>query len=156
MADYASLKKKIPDETYFKNFVALSKELAPDGDDISLVGLTIVREGKQKDVQFTRVRSQIISNNSEEGIVTESTPQDSSVELIGRLYAANEDQNNIRLKVESSNYSVIVPDGLGDIVKKYWGEHVKIKGAKIKSNVIKPRFCNRLVTKVSNTKKTSV
>lgn len=138
MADYESLKKKIPDDTYFKNFVALSKELAPDGEDVSLVGLTIVRKGKEKDVQFTRVRSQIISSILDSEILAESTSNDIDIELIGRLYAADEDKKNIRLKVENGKpYSVIVPDGLGDIVKKYWGEQVKIKGTEIKSNVIK-------------------
>lgn len=137
LADFETLKKKIPDETYFKNFVGLSKELAPDGYDVNLVGLTIIREGKQKDVQFTRIRSEITSapfdgENQPENI------KDKNVELIGRLFAANEDTNNIKLKIEGgTNYSITVPDGLGDIVKKYWGEQVKIKGTEIRPKAIK-------------------
>lgn len=136
-ADFETLKKKIPDQTYFKNFVGLSKELAPDGNEVNLVGITVIREGKQKDVQFTRIRSEItffplVGENQTENI------RDKNVELVGRLYAANEDTNNIRLKIDNGlNYSITVPDGLGDIVKKYWGEQVKIIGIEIKPKAIK-------------------
>lgn len=134
--DFSSLKNKITDDTYFKNFVGLSKELAPDGDEVNLVGLTIVRDGKQREVQFTRVRNEIISpfNVSENQI---GNLDDKKIELTGRLFAANEETNNIRLKLENGvHYSVTVPEGLGDIVKKYWGEQVKIKGTEIRPRVI--------------------
>jgi len=136
IADFKSLKHKIPDETYFKNFVGLTKELAPDGDDLNLVGLTIIRAGKQKDVQFTRIRSEINASFIEE--IASTTLENINIELTGRLIAADEDKNNIRLKVEGEgNYSITVPAGLGDIVKKYFGEQVKIKGTKLKMKVIK-------------------
>lgn len=134
--DFESLKKKIPDETYYKNFVGLSKELAPDGDEVNLVGLTIVRDGNQREVQFTRVRNEIISPFTITDDQTKHS-KDNKVELIGRLFAANEETNNIRLKLQNGiHYSVTVPDGLGDIVKKYWGEQVKIKGTEIRPKAI--------------------
>ena len=136
VSDYDTLRKKIPDETYFKNFVSLSKELAPDGDDVNLVGLTIIRDGKQKDVQFTKIRGEI--NTSSVVEIEKENANEKIVELSGRLFAANEDRSNIRLKVESAGvYTVTVPDGLGDIVKKYWGEQVKIKGVEIRAKAIK-------------------
>jgi hypothetical protein len=136
IADYDTLKEKISDPTYFKNFVGLSKEFAPDGEEINLVGLTIIRDGKQKDVQFTRLRSDIHSSTFDE--VNNEETKDKNIELNGRLFAADEDKNNIRLKVENDgNYSVTVPDGLGDIVKKYWGEQVKIKGTLTRPRVVK-------------------
>lgn len=136
IADFESLKKKIPDETYYKNFVGLSKELAPDGNDLNLVGLTIIRDGKQKDVQFTRIRSEINSAFTDE--VKSDISEDKNTELTGRLNAADEAKNNIRLKVEGKgDYLITVPAGLGDIVKKYFGEQVKIKGEKLGPKVIK-------------------
>lgn len=132
---YEELSTKITDEIYFKNFISLTKELAPDGEEVNLVGLTIVREGKPKDVQFTRIRSEIQTNIFQETQTDES--KDKNIELTGRLYAANEEQSNIKLKVESRNYSITVPDGLGDIVKKYWGEQVRIKGTEIRPGVVK-------------------
>jgi len=129
--EFEQLKTKIPDETYLKNFISLAKELAPDGEEVNLVGLTITKNNEVRNVQFTRLRSNISINQFE---ITEPIEDgDKSLELVGRLYAADEDKSNIRLKVESEgNYSITVPDGLSDIVKKYWGEQVKVKGTTIK------------------------
>lgn len=137
-SDYSSLKDKIIDETYFNNFIALTKELAPDGDDINLVGLSILRNGKQKDVQFTKVRKEISSVISDMKAEAESNKRNDPIELVGRLFAANEDENKIRLKLEGGiSYSVSVPDGLNDIVKNYWGEQVKIKAKELKPRAVK-------------------
>lgn len=130
------LKENITDNTYLKNFISLSKELAPDGNEINLVGLTIIKNNEKKDVQFTRLRNEITFDGFEE--VDTNEEKESPIELTGRLFAANEEQSNIRLKVENDgNYSITVPDGLGDIVKKYWGEYVKIKGKIIRPRAIK-------------------
>ncbi|MBU0560094.1 MAG: hypothetical protein KKG93_11055 [Bacteroidetes bacterium] len=136
-ADFESLKEKINDETYFKNFVGLSKELAPDGKEISLVGLTITRNGKEKKVQFTRRRNDIHSTVFiDENELKQS--QDKRIELTGRLSAADQDKSNIRLTLDNGfKYSVTVPEGLGDIVKKYWGEQVKITGIEIRQRAVK-------------------
>lgn len=136
-ANFESLKEKIKDKTYFKNFVGLSKELAPDGDEINLVGLTITRNGKEKKVQFTRLRKDIHSSVFiDENELKQS--QDKRIELTGRLSAADQDKSNIRLTLDNGfKYSVTVPEGLGDIVKKYWGEQVKIIGTEIKKGVVK-------------------
>ncbi|NLB64570.1 MAG: hypothetical protein GX801_10790 [Fibrobacter sp.] len=37
---FEQLKETIKDESYFQNFISLSKELAPDGKEINLIGLT--------------------------------------------------------------------------------------------------------------------
>jgi len=136
-ANFETLKEKIKDEIYFKNFVGLSKELAPDGKEINLVGLTITRNGKEKNVQFTRMRNDI--NSSVFIDETELNQNENKrIDLTGRLSAADEDKSNIRLTLDDGvKYSVTVPEGLGDIVKKYWGEQVKISGIEIKNRVVK-------------------
>jgi len=135
--DFITLKEKIKDEVYFKNFVGLSKELAPDGKEINLVGLTITRNGKEKNVQFTRMRNDI--NSSVFIDETELNQNENKrIDIAGRLSAADEDKSNIRLTLDNGvKYSVTVPEGLGDIVKKYWGEQVKISGIEIKNRVVK-------------------
>lgn len=134
--DYNALKKKIPDEAYFKNFVGLSKELAPDGNEVNLVGLTITRNGHPKNIQFTRLRGEISYTEPKTNDIVKD--ENKIIELTGRLFAANEEKSNIRLKVDpKGNFTILVPDGLGDIVKKYWGEVVKIKGTEIRLNTIR-------------------
>lgn len=134
--EFDELKSKINDETYLKNFISLSKELAPDGQEINLVGLTIIKNNESKDVQFTRLRNEIAVGFFDESENKEE--KNEIIELVGRLFAANEELSNIRLRVENDeHYSITVPDGLGDIVKKYWGEQVKVKGKAVKPRVIK-------------------
>jgi hypothetical protein len=121
------LKKNFQDDNYFNNFLGLSKELAPDGDDVDLVGFTIVRNGEERKVQFTRKRKDIglsiedFAQNCDEG-------DNREIQLSGRLSAANDDQNSITLSCDGQKHQIIVPEGLADIVKKYWGEQVIIKG----------------------------
>jgi hypothetical protein len=51
------------------------------------------------------------------------------IELIGRLSAADEDKSNLRSNVtDGTKKYIIVPGGLRDIVKEYWGKTVSIKG----------------------------
>src|SRR5690606_16655595 len=52
--DQTELKKRIPDEAYFNNFVGLARSIAPDGKDLNLVGFTTTRGGKEKRVAITK------------------------------------------------------------------------------------------------------
>ncbi|RYE18062.1 MAG: hypothetical protein EOP45_14705 [Sphingobacteriaceae bacterium] len=110
-AEYEKLKTIIPDDTYYKNFIGLSKELAPDGEEVNLVGLSIIRDGQQKDVQFTRTRSEITSTNLERVVLQENN--NNNIELVGRLSAADDDENNIRLKIKDGKYLLRNLPGLG-------------------------------------------
>jgi len=136
--DEKKLKNNIPDPAYLRNFVSLAKELAPDGDEVSVVGFTIIRGNKEKKLQFTKLRKDLkaISFFSEEQ--TGDNNNGKLIELIGTLSAADSDNHNLKLKVEGNKirFSIKVPQGLGDIVKKYWEEKVLIKGNKLKGNNI--------------------
>lgn len=46
--EITQFKERITDETYLKNFISLSKELAPDGEEVNLVGLTIIKNNENK------------------------------------------------------------------------------------------------------------
>ena len=45
---------RIKDETYYRNFVSLAKQIAPDGVDINLVGFTSWRRGRERTVHLNR------------------------------------------------------------------------------------------------------
>lgn len=53
------LKKQIPDETYYENFVGLTKLLAPDGDKIKMVGFSVSRNGENKPIALKKNQQQI-------------------------------------------------------------------------------------------------
>ena len=46
--DSPELKHKIHDSDYYGNFVGLAKQIAPDGNNVKLVGFTTIRDGKEK------------------------------------------------------------------------------------------------------------
>ncbi len=58
-ANFDELKTSIPEESYYLNFISLAKELAPDGDDIKMIGFTYIKDGKEQRLQFTRSRNEI-------------------------------------------------------------------------------------------------
>jgi hypothetical protein len=133
------LKQNISDPAYFRNFFSLTKELAPDGDEVSLVGFTVIRGNKEKKFQFTKKKSELATSfTATEGIKKNSNKNLKKVELKGTLSAADSDNHNLRLKVEGSTSRIFikVPQGLGDIVKKYWEEKVIIKGIQLPGNSI--------------------
>lgn len=123
------LKSIINDDSYYRNFVSLSKELAPDGDDISLVGITVIRNGQEKKTQLTRVKKDFFfspTNVNINSIVDEIEIQQ-EVEITGILLYADSEHRKIKIVGDSSKPIIIVPEGLGDIVRNYWEEEVCIK-----------------------------
>jgi len=71
------LKEKINDSAYFDNFLALSKGLAPDGNTVSLFGITSIKQGKERKTILTEKREKISeairTNQSESGISENKT-----------------------------------------------------------------------------------
>ncbi len=130
------LRELIPDEAYYTNFIALAKRLAPDGEEISLVGFTTVRGGSERQVALTRTRNQI-------SIASKSTPTKEPLEasrpivtLRGQLLHADSTKRasgQIKLKDEQGQMHVIVvpPGMMSDIVKPLWEETVEVVGRTI-------------------------
>lgn len=82
---------------------------------------------KTRNVKFTRLRSEISLDQFDE--IEED--KNKSIELTGRLTASDNNNSSIRLNVENEGrYLITVPDGLNDIVKKYWEKMLKLKELK--------------------------
>lgn len=129
--DLDNLRMNIKDESYFNNFVGLTKQLAPDGDDIKLFGITSILNGKERRVQLTSKKSEISSIiEKTEYSYEEQARGNKTIEknaITGVLSAAD---NLGKVKITSSDgerTTIIVPDGLADIVKTYWEEEVTIR-----------------------------
>ncbi len=136
-AKHEELESKIQDPIYLGNFVSLVKELAPDGQSLNLVGFTMTDGKESRDVQFTRTRNEINLESFTTLLENTKTVAEKYIKLTGRLVAANDIKSSLTLESEGEgNYTINVPDGLSDIVKKYWGEFVSIKGNLIKHKTI--------------------
>jgi len=130
--DQARLQALIPDETYRRNFVALAERLAPDGNQVKVVGLTTTREGAERKVALIQrrppERQQVTGNGVAEP------------EIVGRLLFASATSQSKKIKIvddESQSHIFSVPDGMMvDIVKPLWEDRVVAQGVR-KGNVVR-------------------
>lgn len=130
-SDHAQIEALIPDLAYRTNFVQLAKRIAPDGNDISLVGFTSVRKGHPQFVEVTKHKNDILDFAY---IQKEVQPASEKVEVKGILCfadATHQKAGLIRIinKEEDQTYTVKVPEGMmNDIVKPLWDCSVVVRG----------------------------
>lgn len=129
-ADDELLHRRIADEPYYRNFIGLARQLAPDGKDISLVGITAARNGAQKNIELTRTRETI-------SLVPQSLPSEQIEEQIIRVSGilkfaddTKRDMGQIRLvNNDGATSKIIVPEGMmDDIVRPLWKDEVEVLG----------------------------
>jgi hypothetical protein len=119
--DERRLRELIPEETYRRNFVALAKRLAPDGDQVKVVGLTARRHGVEKRVVLVKWHV--------EERAAQHVDKSSSV-IVGRLLFANATsaaRKKIRIVDDQGvQHALVVPEGMmADIVKPLWEDRVE-------------------------------
>ncbi|MCG6553274.1 MAG: hypothetical protein L7F77_13195, partial [Candidatus Magnetominusculus sp. LBB02] len=125
-SDLESLKKRINDKLYYHNFIGLSKQIAPDGENIKLVGFTVIRNGIEKMVSLKK-KTDFIMDFREETI---SSKQE-VVTVTGRLlYADSIKKQEIKLKDKTGKVHIIkVPESwMDDIVRPLWNNTVTVTG----------------------------
>jgi len=118
------LRERIPEEAYYQHFITSTRELAPDGDKISLVGLITTRGT----VSLTRQRRDITSE-----IVLEEVKGDverKAVTIEGELDHATKRRGNfVGLTTEDGQTrTLLVKEGMDDLVRSYYGQWVVITG----------------------------
>ena len=123
----SELKEIIQDDSYCRNFLALAKNIAPDGENIKQVGFTSMRNGQEKYTEITKPRSSIpaISALKNEKI--------EKIELKGILKfadATHGESGVIKIiDAENQHHKINVPEGMmSDIVKPMWDSYVLLKG----------------------------
>jgi hypothetical protein len=141
------LKKRIPDEAYFRNFVGLASDIAPDGKDVNLVGFTTLRRGEVKKVALTSTnitpRDKVIRETTVGPSLMDAIEliDEKSVHVSGVLRLADsttKGKDLIKLiDADAKSHIIEVPPGLmSDIVRPYWDSRVMVTGAKIGKRVI--------------------
>ena len=132
------LRDLIGNEAYFTNFTALADRLAPDGDRIRLVGLTILRDGREKSVALKR---------RDPPTVQKVRPTSDLVEVTGILrFADSRKAKRGRINIvdeKGQQHLFIVKEGLSDIVSDLWDQQVLAEGTKTNQ---KPAILDRIIT----------
>lgn len=127
--NYDKLSGAIKEDDYRRNFLALIKKLAPDGERIKLVGLTVKRDNEIRTIPLTKIKSDFQIDESSQ---IDEEPKPESVKLIGVLSFADSKKSKIKLTDDNSkDFIITVPKGLlSDVVKPYFEEEVILKGIK--------------------------
>lgn len=135
--DYSNIQTVIPEEPYRTNFLQLGKRLAPDGEEVAVVGFTTMRGGTERFVEVSRPRRDIVI--PEMGASEE--PSAGRVVVRGTLRfadATHGDSGQIKIVDEQGHptVSIKVPEGMmADIVKPLWDSLVVVSGRRV-GNVI--------------------
>ena len=137
---FAEIKERIPEPAYLRNFLGLTKKIAPDGERIRQVGFTTIRSGVERFVEITKPASELpISIDTEHDGELSRLPDTETIEVRGKLlYADSTKSKSDTIKViddeEGKTHNVKVPEGMmDDIVRPMWNCSVIIKG--IRKNV---------------------
>lgn len=85
------LSEKIANEDYYKNFVALTRQMAPDGERVNLVGLTTMHQGNIQKVALTKKNYDISFTPSQD--VKKIELMNQPIEITGRLGFASADNS---------------------------------------------------------------
>jgi len=147
--DESKLKERIHNPAYYRNFAALARTIAPDGDAVTTVGFTAIREGSRRDVALVRPRR--MSETAEPRRAQRKPLQ----VLVGRLKAADailEKRNHIKLLPEHGGkpQTIVVPEGMmADIIRPMWDAVVRVT-AKRKHRMLELVDIEKIRTRASH------
>ena len=138
----AKLKEKIAEEDYYRNFIALARGIAPDGENVNLVGFTTLRRGEIRRVALRPEKSEL--QNEAPAILSPSKQTEKTkpvkVQVTGLLKMADsrkEGKDQIQLIDENHvQHTVTVPEGMmSDIVRPLWDTRVTVIGVQHGSKI---------------------
>lgn len=129
VGDYSAIEAAIPEEPYRDCFHHLGKSLAPDGENITMVGFTTQRSGKSRFVEVTRPQRDIVIPPKR--IVGDS--EEMLVEVRGILKyadATHGDSGQIKIIDNQGNATQIKvqEEMLRETVKDFWESKVVVSG----------------------------
>lgn len=146
--DEERLHARITEEAYYRNFVSLAQNIAPDGRNVEFVGFTTVRSGAPKQVQLTYSPPVVpfFTDHAQHRAPKDEKPDENAVEVTGTLKFANSLKKTNEIQIVSTGnirHTVVVPTGMmSDIVKPLWEEEVTVigiqQGKKIHLTQIRP------------------
>jgi len=139
--DPISLKERFDDDNYFENFVGLTKQIVPDGENIKIVGFTSVRKGEEKPLALRKTRNQLIE------LSNIHLKEKSDKEIVGVVYTGilrfastplKKKFGTVKLTETDTGYThnIYVPISLmKDVVQPFYEELVIIQGYKKKNKI---------------------
>lgn len=123
--DEPGLLNRIKDQSFFRNFISLEREIAPDGENMDFVGFASTK----RSVGLTRHRQDIELVPTAELPPPSSTTSPIIVEGILDYATAKRSAQAVGLTTdEGDEYLVVTPQGLEDLVRNHFLERVRVRG----------------------------
>lgn len=143
--DISRLQSDLNDDRYLQNLVGLAKELAPDGDTITAVGIEAEIEGQFQSILLDSTRdnlNEMVLPLDEESVADEYRITEERDTVVGVLQYADATKDKVKLLTDDGKWwQIVVPEGLAeDVVKPYFGDRVQVEGR----HIIKTRKAKRL------------
>lgn len=125
-----AIREIIPDPAYFRNFVALAKKVAPDGETVRQVGFTAVRSGKQRFVQITRPAPEFrLPPADDESLKAEIVIVKGVLKFADATHGDSGLIKIVDIEGTAVTHTIRVPEGMmADIVRPMWDSVVTVKG----------------------------
>lgn len=123
--DATELKNRIQDDVYYQNFIALTRDIAPDGEQITSIGFSSVK----RETKLTRKRNEV--NIFGTSIGNDFQYQTDFMEVKGLLDYANARKKEEALGLTTDDdrkYILHVDEGLVDLVRSYFKQQVIVRG----------------------------
>jgi tetratricopeptide (TPR) repeat protein len=139
--EYDKIKEVIVEDAYYANFIGLAKRISPDGEKVSSVSITSIKNDEKK---YTQLRSNNLSPVPKENRDSWKNDDELKYSYTGYLKFADSVKivKKVKLIMENNKaITIIVPPGMmEDIVKPYWDTKVfvttiKIKGKDVLSDI---------------------
>lgn len=123
------MERRIPNPAYRRNFLALARRIAPDGDAVRAVGFTAAIGATERRVLLTRTPTELPTPE----LLEEGAETGRRVEIQGTLKFADStkpDRDEIRIvDPDGRKHRIIVPEGMmDDIVRPLWDFEVTVVG----------------------------
>lgn len=134
---YKEIEDRIPNPAYRTNFIQLAKRLAPDGNDVKIVGFTTKRQGQEKFVEVTTPKAKISPPQIAQPSIPEVPEKVTIRGILKFADATHSETGQIKIVDENAHATIVkVPEGMmNDIVKPLWNSNVVVNGTRF-SNFI--------------------
>lgn len=133
-----ALHGRIPDDAYYRNFAALARSFAPDGDNVKQVALEMYAPDTPRQLFLRHPRAPSPATEAIETSAKATGHGLATVQGILKFADSTTARNVIRLVDDDGvSHRIVVPEGLmNDIVKPMWNTRVVVTGHRSKEVVV--------------------
>jgi len=137
--EFGQLETRIPERAYRTNFVQLARQIAPDGERVSMVGFTSMERGQKRYVEVTRPQADIVPPWESGDGTLEHLERVTIRGILRFADATRPERRQIKIVDEETQKArlVKVPEGMmNDIVKPLWDCSVVVTGTRRGKDVV--------------------